>query len=67
MDKNPSNIAIGIVHATAILASGANIDNPQKFKIIIGRVKTSAERVNVNAVFISNISGKKENNFSKKF
>jgi hypothetical protein len=38
-----------------------------KFKIIIGKVNTSADKVRVNAVFISKIFGRKLNTLSKNF
>ena len=56
-----------MVHVTAILLNGANIDTWPKLKIIIGKVNTNADKVKVNAVFISNILGKNENVFSKNF
>ncbi|NCO31763.1 hypothetical protein GW891_02970 [bacterium] len=54
-------MAIGIVQITSKLLSGDIIDTCQKLKSIIGSVKIIAEIVKQNAVFISNIFGRKLN------
>jgi hypothetical protein len=52
---------------TAILAIGAKRETCQKLKIIIGRVKTRADKVKTKAVLISKKFGRNLNTFSKKF
>ncbi len=53
IDINQNSIAIGIVHATNILAIGDRIEICQKLKIIIGSVKVREARDKTKAVFIS--------------
>ena len=67
IEIKPNNIAIGIVQVTAILANGDNIDICPKFKNIIGKVKTIADKVRVKAVLISKKFGRKSKVFSKNF
>jgi hypothetical protein len=64
-DKNQSNIASGIVHVTAILAIGDNIDTCPKLNTIIGKVKLRAAMVRTNASLILMNSGKNAKIFLK--
>lgn len=67
IDKNQKSIAKGIDQETSKFEIGAIIDNCQKLKIIIGRVKTKAAKVIETAVLISKKFGKNEKILLKNF
>lgn len=64
---NQNSIAMGILQETSKFVKGAIIETCQKLKIIIGKVKTRAEKVIDTAVFISKKFGKNLKILSKNF